>query len=563
MIVKCQNNIIFDIPEDMKVVTCPSECPRRRICTRKNFIPIKTMGTPAFSLINNPIVKEETIESKPIMETPINIEEPTITPQQQTNNDDILARLGMLGGMTIEQPIIPEVKTINEYSELEDRQTYIIHIGSKEYYAPKYAKKHGYPNIDLALLEIFRHWNTDVVFNGTKDFTEQFTDVLKIKYNDKYHLVVNDIFSKNDNLNSKFYRLFYNHLYKGNSICKKFYFADGYQEREIRPLIENETDLYEQIYNRFDFMYNFCDCEAELLSYLSISNDGSSRAKKELLNNATKYINHFHQKIGYFTTMLDTRGRSYPVFKQISSSSATFIEELIQVKSLEEMENKIEFLKNYRILSNGSIIDRDDLFLVGDVVGTVDDGVYDILGISNQNSSVAKDYLKLYLVLIKEYITICEPKELKLNNITLSVTNFYNQLEDIIHNAYSKCIGNNRMHDDVKRLFLFVVLKENGILEYFVNKCNTSKVHILLSLIKTQIVFKEYMSADISVKKVYHEGKTLDINDYFADLIEYSDENQIADIILNNEIYKLLIESINEEDIAIVTKQISKTAKEI
>ena len=515
MIVKCPNNIILDIPDSMRVVICPNECPKRNKCNKSNFVAIKAKGKPQLIVSDNPVVSPNVEEPSQI------VTEPVVNTNESPNQSNVSNRFNQILNKTTSQESAVSnrfnnilnrkpVENVNitsandEYVELENSKKIIIYIGSKNYYAPIFAKKQGFLSIDVALLEIFKHWNTDVVFSGENNFTKSFIDVLKLKFKEKHKDVIDDVLGRSGNVNSKFYHLFYDHIYKGSSISGKFYFANGYQPIDIRPIFIDENDLYRHIYDRYDFMNNFCGCDNELLNYLNIS------SMTELLKRAVKYINYQEQKIGLFKMEIDSRGRNYPKYISLDSSS-NFMSNLYKIESIEKLENKIEFFKNYEMLSNGEVIDRNTMFVVPDIVGIVDDGVYDLLDISKVNSSQAKDVLKLYLTLVREYIKICEPEEIKFGSVLLSVSNFYNQLEQIIHNAYSKCIGNYTLDDDIKKLFLISVLKENNILNYFVKQCNTSKINVLLDLIKPKVIFSDYINSEISSKKVFYNGKLLEI----------------------------------------------------
>ena len=556
MIVKCPNNVILDVLDNLSFVKCPDNCPKRKICKKQMFTPKPAKGMPMV------VVRPEVIEKPQQPSIPTPLPTPLVETREETVAATTSAPQATEGGVSsrfkrFTSQTNNERQQVDEFIELENCEDVIIYIGCKNYYAPKYALKRGYANIEVALYEIFKHWNTDVVFNSETEFTNAFTNVLKLKFKNKYKEIVEDILSKDGSINSKFYRLFYHHIYFGSSITTMFYFENEYQEDEIKPLITNEYDLAYSVYSRLNYMCNFYGCEKELLDYLKIS------SMTKLLNKLVKRINEKFGSVVSYKTVVDVKYREYAAFNVLSKTTKEFIDNLTEVETnISLMENKIEFLKQFELFDNNTISERSGSFTVSDLVGVVDDGVYDLLGISTHTSGQAKDMLKLYLALLKEYIKIRCPREIKIGPITLSTVNFYNEIKDVVNNAYSKCIGDNSAHDDIKKLYLLLVLKNNGILEKF-NYHTTTKVDAVISLIKENINYSDYMHSEIEDKKVFFEGKTVSIDTYFREIIEQSDEYQLSQIINNDAIFKLLEESVNKEDLKVVKEHLVNVAKKV
>ncbi len=570
MIVKCPNNVILEVPENSKMVFCPETCPKRERCNKQSFIAVKAKGKPQVVVSQNIAPKLETrqevkVEVKEELKQEVKVEVKEEIKQEVKTTESNLSRTSNVrdrfSGLLGKSNNISQVKKDNgnlndEFVELEESKKVIIYVGSKNYYAPKFAKKYGFPNTELALLDIFKHWNTDAVFKNKDNFTDSFTNVLKLKYKSDYKKIISDVLSDDSNINAKFYRLYYNHIYKGTTISEKFYFATEYQDREIRPMIIDENDLYRHIYDRNDYLRNFIKCEKELLTYLGIS------TYRELLNRAIKYIYKNYGKIGHFKTSFDKNNCQYKEYVIISPTITQFVNELCIIDSIDKLESKLEFLKNYEILEDLEIVNRENDFIIPEITYDVDDGVYDVLGISEYNSSQCKNVFKLYMALLKEYIQITSPQVMHFNEISLSVSNFYHELEEIIHNAYAKCTSEAVSHNDIKILFFIYTLKESGILSYFTKQCTTSKINTLLNLVSNDIKYVNYFNSDLDTKKLLYDGKVVSVSEYFEGIIDYSELTQIANIILNDGIFKLLKDTIKIKD-NIIDKRINEMVKKI
>ena len=543
MIVKCDKGIVFEIADVSGTVTCPKECPERRFCKNKFFIPKQATGKPVLTIQDVDNKPKESEVKTPVIEE-VKVEE---TPSSFVSDDDPFAMF-MEGQEEVNQP--------DEFSELEDSKKVIIYIGSKDYYAPRYATKMGFPNIEMALYEIFKHWNTDVVFENKNKFTPEFLNVLKIKYRERYKDIVRELELKNGSVNSNFYWLFYKYIYFGSQITNKFYFAVEFQFNEIKPIITNIDDLVDTLYARSNFMSNFCGCEKELLEYLNIDTMSS------LHNRLVKLICEKYSSVTYFKTKTDSMGRTFKSLVSLSQSLNSFVSNLYVIEmDRNKMEEKIEFLKTFDILDNKYLETRRSSLVLSDIVGNVDDGIYDLLEISNYNSGQAKDVLKLFLVLLKEYIRIANPSEIIIGNIKISKANFYNEIKEVIHNSYKKLALTNVVCEDIKKLYLLLVLKNNGILDYF-NKHTTTKIDDILPLIKEKINYNDYLNSEIENKVIFYEGKTLTLNNYFGELIDYNDIYQLNDIISNDAIFKVLEKNI-QTDLSVVIKYLDTTMKKV
>ena len=191
MIVKCPNNVILEVPENSKMIFCPETCPKRERCNKQSFIAIKAKGKPQVIVSQNVAPKLE-----PKQEVKLEVKEELIQEVKEEPKQEVKTLEANLpktsnvrdrfSGLLGKNSNVSQVKKDNgnlkdEFVELEESKKVIIYVGSKNYYAPKFAKKYGFPSTELALLDIFKHWNTDVVFKNKDNFTDSFTNVLKLK----------------------------------------------------------------------------------------------------------------------------------------------------------------------------------------------------------------------------------------------------------------------------------------------------------------------------------------------------------------------------------------------
>lgn len=520
MKVKCPKNKIFELDSINKLMTCPNTCDRPEQCKRIYFEP---------QIIENIVLEQkenQTVEIK----------------NENINQNGLRNRLRP--NRTIEQ-------NNEEIEKLINSNDVIIHIGINEYFAK---------NVDSALIEIFRHWNTGAVFQNQQSFTSEFTNLLKIKYRNNYQEIINDVLNNNKNINSKFYQLFYKHIYAGKTICQKFYFANGYQQHEITPICHNQNEIFEEINRKHYYLSEIAYCQEELLEFLHLELDN-------LLRLAVLYLSNNYHKIGYFKSTFNENGNSFYDFIVIDTTSLNFINNLNKVDKYLNMQNKLEFLKQYQINKNGQIIKREEKFIPKRIIGEVDDCVYELLGITKYNTTQCKDVLELYLNLLNEFIIINEPKELNLPNLKLSINNFYSEIENIVHSAYSKCTDisneNNKIDEDIQRFYLVLVLKNNHLLDYFINHCLTDKINQLLDLIKPNINYRDYYNSLLEPIYTFFDGKRHTISEYFQKKINENDIEQIVEIICNDAVFKLIENNVKETDLQYIETRIQDLAKEV
>ena len=113
MIAKCNQGVIFEVADLKRTASCPKECPNRRFCKSKFFVPIQTTGNPVLT-IDNGEVKPQPSEVKPPFVEEVKVEEP---PRDFVMEEDPFAMF-MSGN--------EEVSQSDEFSELED--SFLLHI---------------------------------------------------------------------------------------------------------------------------------------------------------------------------------------------------------------------------------------------------------------------------------------------------------------------------------------------------------------------------------------------------------------------------------------------------
>ena len=517
MKIKCPKNKIFEVDKKQAIMQCSITCIKENKCNLRMFRPEE-------------VVEEATSPAtvRPIGHSVSNtqIASPSVNQEPQKKPSKLLDIIGRFGGNTNDAVERKPVVTFDPNEEL-------IRIGAKVYKVK---------DINIAIMEIFMHWDTYSVFKNKKEFTPAFKKLLMVKYSEKYQEVIDDVFREDSTINSLFYKLYYKHLYAKTSVVEKFYFANEYQRTPLVSIIQQPSDLYIQISNNFNYMNRLSSCMKELLDFLHISNE------EQLYSEAVKY---------------DTNRNEYYKYVLLDKSSENFINNLSNLDTLDIMRSKLKFLKYYDILDNGIFVDRVKPLEEKDMNYTIDNSVYDILGITNYNSSQSRDVLKTYLTLLNEYIKIEKPKELVFPHVKLDENKFYNQILAIIHDAYSKLVDPKyKNHIDMQRLYLLYVLKHYGILDIYISKCTNRELELLLELIDTRLEYSNYYKCEaIQTKYVYFEGESRTIEQYFDKLVDSVESDQIVNVMKQDELFKLVSNSIVEKESQIISRINSEVKK--
>ena len=320
-------------------------------------------------------------------------------------------------------------------------------------------------NSRKALRHIFKHWYISKVFTRDgKSYTTEFLKLLKIRgFSANENELVEILNNRQWNLNQKFFRIFYNVIYKDE--MTHFYWNDGDSIFvSIMPKFDDEDDLLRKLINDQTFFNSIKDCFEEVLIYLKTT-------KEEFFDKLPLIIANKERRVSFVS---ENKG----IYKLVDLGYInSFAKDFYKINDLETLEQRFNFLSKFQITQNYNVLKRDHDLEIIKATEEEDDGIYSIVGINKFNTSQCATIYNLYTTLLKEYIDVFEPEIIHFGKFTISKNNFLLEIKEIIQNAYSWITANNKTpkEDDVLLLFTIKSFFSRGIFNYYESICESKE----------------------------------------------------------------------------------------
>ena len=205
-----------------------------------------------------------------------------------------------------------------------------------------------------------------------------------------------------------------------------------------------------------------------------------------------------------------------------------FIQSLMKVDTLENLKLKYKFLEKFEILNDGSLKlrskDKEFNTLNQWKDKKIDDSVYDLLGIMEKDSSSCKEAFLHYMMFVKTYMELVNPKSISIADVKLSSNNFYNDILSLIEEEgpylSMTVVEKNASKKTLYKLDFVKSLLDLGVIENYVKLCGTSKLDELVDFINNRTLKKYFTLTDVKKYSVYRRGEIISINEYINKLIK-------------------------------------------
>ena len=425
-----------------------------------------------------------------------------------------------------------DASLLNKYNDVLDRTGLFSGIGDKRedepcfidgaqvFYERAPAGVRSAGNDRAAVRYIFYHWYVSRVFKEDgAAYTDEFLRLVKLAgYKSKeaeFKRIVDDVALS---VNSKFFKIYYSIIYKNQ--INGFYWSDGDSPfRMIAPIFVNTADFYKKFsscVDPTDFMTSFNGCLKELVYFLRSGAEGDGELKW-LKDALPRYVAEKHKTIMHITEKNGTL-----TFVNLGSIR-DFVRNMPKVQSEEKMLEKIEFLNDFEITENYEMIPRRAPLEDRGADALVEaDGVYEVIGIYERESSRCATAFSYYAKLLREYMRVFKPESILIGECTFSMRNFYRDLLNVIGEAGAQMTSKDAaLSDEVKMLYIVKAMFAFGVFDYYESRCETSKLRLLKEAfverrvldLKTYFLFKD-IKHEVLVDK-----KTKSVSEYIFDLI--------------------------------------------
>lgn len=337
------------------------------------------------------------------------------------------------------------------------------------------SKKIGALPLKSALNELFKYWETALVFKNDRELRREFvwllvkTSPTKIEKSQVGEILKNE----NYNRSQKFFYLFYDVVFKYDAPAR-FYWCDD--RLSLSPLTPHFTDKH-------DFMKRYCDSKPagkifrefyaerkrEILHYLHCIDE------EKLFEDLTVTLARDDKEI----ILLDTLNGYTPV--RLGTTNE-FIKNMQVPTDSSKMKNMCAFLEKFRVSRTG-VFKRSPLDIFERKEYKEENSVYEAAGLSC-SASFYTDYNN-YCALLKEYIKVFTPTEVKVGKLRFTVADFYSQVEDAAHAFLKAQFGDatEAVTEYKGNAFLIKSFCDREVLKPFADGCENNKLEQLLTLI--------------------------------------------------------------------------------
>lgn len=331
-----------------------------------------------------------------------------------------------------------------------------------------------------ALNDIFRYWDTGLVFKNKFELTENFIWLLtKTVVNADKREVDKILENENYSLSQKFFYLFYDVVFKYNPPRGFFWCDEAFSLSPLSPLFTDKHNFMERYCNASpsgeQFRKIYAERRNEIVHYLHCPGE------EKLFDDLTETLARDNREIvllgfknGYTPLKLGTLNE--------------FIADMRTPSNLLKMSNMCAFLVKYRVTRTGvfkreGLYDKFDAPVINEF--SEENCVYSALGL--QGSSSYNSEYDCFCALLKEYIKVFKPTEIKISGMRFTTADFYVETENAVRNFCQTHFGSAE-EETYERYtgqgFLLKSLCDRGVLEPFVKGCENEKLGALLALIE-------------------------------------------------------------------------------
>ena len=389
-------------------------------------------------------------------------------------------------------------------------------------------------NSAAAVRHIFQHWYVSRVFTPDgKHYQKDFLALLKKRNFQSREKELAAILQGSSSLDKKFHKLFYTVIYK-NQISGFFWNNGESPFARITPRFTNVDDFYRKMINTdspSSFIKSIEPCFEELVTYL---------ASGETVDNQREWFKtHIPlvvaERTGKITFVEYASGR---LTMTNLGDIRSFAEQMAKPASIEQMSRRVAFLKEFEITPNYRILKRERPLTVSRVRTAEDDGVYDVVGISEQTTSQSATAYNLYMTLLKEYVDVFKPEVLLIGSCRFTSKNFYSELLDIIEDAGAYFVVEEaNSYEQVKRLYTVQSLFSRGVFEYFEAHCETDRLSVLKkAFVETsKLNITAYFKFRGIEHKVFVDGVRIPISEYLPRIVDKEPTASYLDNLLKHD----------------------------
>ena len=531
---KCSKDRIVEFEEKVPGVgTCPSYCPlkMRGSCYSKEFRYRRTLNDSVVADIPYMATVDEPLESatrNPIEPSDVVKPTPTVAVSDEREGDYIPFEDPFAEPIEVTSPEPPrsstKASTADKYNSKLEESGLFAGIGARSidepcfadgvklFYADRNRAKNAAGDPAAALRYIFMHWYTSKVFSADGSrYTQDFLYLLKLcNFRNREKELTDLIDDLSMDVNHKFFHLFYDIVYK-NQLSRFYYSERESPFHELIPKFVSQQDFINKLLTADQtFFTEIEEYFAELLAWLQ-SFKNESVDKQWFLDQAPLLIAEYGKQIAYID---DAEGRLRLVKL---GTIRNFIFEFTTPESYGIMERKCKFLSRFCVLPTGRVIARKNDFGVDGKMP--DDSVYSFLEIKGASSYCAS-YYNFYTSILKEYIEVFHPQTLKIGTLSLSLRDFYSKMVNVVEEGYACILNDADFGSRRAQYFLVKNLLERGVLAYYEERCETSKLRELKKLfVDKQDPVAYFAFPDVN-HKLYHNGRCLTISEYLRWIVQ-------------------------------------------
>lgn len=370
-------------------------------------------------------------------------------------------------------------------------------------------------NSHAALRHIFRHWYVSRVFcEDGKTYREDFLRLLKLRgfagKEEELRRLADD---PTLGVNQKFFRLFYNIIYK-NAISGFYWSESDSPLRQIDPRFVNPDDFYKKMAELSDptsFLAGYEDCFEELMTFLRAGKAESASDGRAWF--AENFPLVMAEKTGCVYTVTEKRGHL-----QIRSLGKLrdFAQNFADPASLEVMEERLHLFEHFRFNINRTLVPRTEPLRISHARETEDDSVYALTGIAGLAASQAATAYNFYMTLLCEYTESFHPDRITVGGLTFTRRNFYREILSLVTDACAHLSeGEGRTSPEEKQLYLVKSLFSRGVFRDFEKDCEADRLQELRRAFieRDRLDLSAYFAFDVE-HEVYIDGQLTDIGGY-------------------------------------------------
>lgn len=387
--------------------------------------------------------------------------------------------------------------------------------GAYFFYESRVAGRASQGNSNAALRHIFRHWYVSRVFSEDgKSYREEFLYLLKLRGFAKKEKELRDLIDDPTlTVNRKFFRLFYNIIYK-NSIVGFYWNDEDSPLRQIDPRFVSPKDFYKKMGELTDptaFLAGYADCFEELIFFLcSGSSTDATNARAWFTENFPLIM---AEQTGYVYSVTERGGRT--VIGSLGRLS-DFVHHFADPAPLEVMEARITLLERFTVTRSGNLLPRSTPLVISRASTTEDDSVYSMTEISSFAASQAATAYNCYMTLLSEYVESFRPDSITVGDMTFTRRNFFREITEAVVAACSHLTEHNRRYSqDEKRLHLIRSLFARGIFRDFERGCEADRLQELRAAFidRDTLDLATYFSYDVE-HRLQIDGTLTDVDGY-------------------------------------------------